>query len=70
MSLTLRYLSDSPVADAEFFDGKSKVFQVGGRTYVVGWAEAVTRKEAQRRCVANGGTLAELYDQKSLDDVV
>ena len=69
MSFTLVHL-DFPAADEKYFDGKSKVFKVGARTYVAGWNEAVPRKGAQRRCVVNGGTLAELYDQNTLNAVV
>ena len=46
------------------------MFRVGARTYVAGWNEAVPRKGAQRRCVVNGGTLAELYDQNTFNAVV
>ena len=58
-----------PVSDPSMFEGKSRTFRVGGKTYVVGWNQAVSRARAQQRCVRHGGKLAELYDQERLDAV-
>ena len=42
------------------------MFQVGERTYVAGWDKTRTRTDAQRQCVLEGGTLAELYTEEDL----